>query len=63
MNNKEFLETAAWVIPKPLFTLVKLLRKSLQKADCFCTTTLFWKQELLHLKGFMEETSAAVAVK
>lgn len=53
MKNKEFLETAAWVMSKALFTLVKLLRKSLQKADHSCTTEPFWKQELIHLKGFM----------
>lgn len=62
-NNKEFLETAAWVRSKALFTLVKLLRKSLQKADHFCTTKCFWKQELIHPKGFTQETPAAVTLK
>lgn len=63
MNNKEFLETAAWVTSKVLFTLVKLLRKSLQKADRFCTTKLFRKEELTHLKGSVQETTEAVPVK
>ena len=63
MNNKEFLETAAWVTSKVLFTLVKLLRKSLQKADRFCTTKLFRKEELIDLKGAVQETTEAVPVK
>lgn len=62
-NNKEFLETAAWVTSKVLFTLVKLLRKSLQKAEHFCTTKLFRKEEVIHLKGSVQETTAAAPVK
>lgn len=50
MNNKEFLETAAWVMSKALSTLVKLLKSHFRKLTTSAQPSFIEKKKpLQHL--------------